>query len=230
METKTWARRGLTNHRYTVSSTSLRRWKTKGVEEAVIDQWKSKLAARREKRDAKRPAAAKLQQAEKKLQQARKMATAKAADVEASIEGIREAQASHAKACEELREAQALVAEREAERSAIAATLAERAGPEQLDPRKIAEQLRVRLVVRDGDRQLVVDGICERVVYGLVVAHVDGVVVVEQRISSPADPGAVTDAASAFRVVQDHVTSVFRHEDLASALAATELTEADLVE
>ena len=45
----------------------------------------------------------------------------------------------------------------------------------------------------------------------------------------PDDPGAVTNAASAFRVVHDHVTSVFRHEDLASALAATELTEADLV-
>ena len=34
--------------------------------------------------------------------------------------------------------------------------------------------------------------------------------------------------ASAFRVVHDHVTSVFRHPDLASALAATELTEKDL--
>jgi hypothetical protein len=31
-------------------------------------------------------------------------------------------------------------------------------------------------------------------------------------------------------VVHDHVTSVFRHDDLASALAATELTEADLVD
>ncbi|HEY9267165.1 MAG TPA: nuclear transport factor 2 family protein, partial [Mycobacterium sp.] len=35
-------------------------------------------------------------------------------------------------------------------------------------------------------------------------------------------------AASAFRVVRDHVTSMFRHDDLAAALAATELTEADL--
>ncbi|MDT5283520.1 MAG: hypothetical protein QOJ20_4715, partial [Mycobacterium sp.] len=34
--------------------------------------------------------------------------------------------------------------------------------------------------------------------------------------------------ASAFRVVRDHVTSVFRHPDLASALAATDLTENDL--
>ena len=37
-----------------------------------------------------------------------------------------------------------------------------------------------------------------------------------------------TTAASAFRVVHDHITSVFRHDDLASALAATELTEKDL--
>jgi SnoaL-like domain len=35
--------------------------------------------------------------------------------------------------------------------------------------------------------------------------------------------------AVAFRVVRDHVTSVFRHPDLATALAATELTEKDLV-
>lgn len=53
----------------------------------------------------------------------------------------------------------------------------------------------------------------------------EGVVVVEQHITS-AD-GALT-AASAFRVVHDHVTSVFRHPDLASALAATELSEEDL--
>jgi uncharacterized membrane protein YgcG len=58
----------------------------------------------------------------------------------------------------------------------------------------------------------------------------DGVVVVEQEISSRDDPGAVTTAASAFRVVRDHVTAVFRHEDLASALSATELTAADLVD
>jgi ketosteroid isomerase-like protein len=58
----------------------------------------------------------------------------------------------------------------------------------------------------------------------------DGIVVVEQKISSPDDSGAGTTAASAFRVVRDHVTSVFRHEDLASALAATDLTETDLVD
>ncbi|GFG73577.1 nuclear transport factor 2 family protein [Mycobacterium botniense] len=55
-----------------------------------------------------------------------------------------------------------------------------------------------------------------------------GVVVVEQKITGP--QGASTTAASAFRVVHDQVTSVFRHENLASALAATELTEADRVD
>src|SRR6185312_4143888 len=58
---------------------------------------------------------------------------------------------------------------------------------------------------------------------GRMYVH-DGVVVVEQRGKT----GETT--ASAFRVVHDKVTSVFRHRDLASALAATELTEADLVE
>ena len=46
----------------------------------------------------------------------------------------------------------------------------------------------------------------------------DGVVVAEER-----DGKAV-----AFRVVHDHVTSVFRHADLDAALAATDLTEEDL--
>jgi hypothetical protein len=59
---------------------------------------------------------------------------------------------------------------------------------------------------------------------GRIYVH-DGVVVVEQRVASGA---AEATAASAFRVVHDHVTSVFRHGDLASALAATELTEKDL--
>ena len=54
----------------------------------------------------------------------------------------------------------------------------------------------------------------------------DGVVVVEQRIVSVT--GEVGAAASAFRVVHDHVSSVFRHDDLPAALAATDLTEADL--
>ena len=61
---------------------------------------------------------------------------------------------------------------------------------------------------------------------GRMYVH-DGVVVVEQKVSTP--DGGVENAAAAFRVVRDHITSVFRHEDLASALAATELTEADLV-
>lgn len=47
----------------------------------------------------------------------------------------------------------------------------------------------------------------------------DGVVVAEEQVGN----------AVAFRVVHDHVTSVFRHDDLASALAATELTAEDLV-
>jgi ketosteroid isomerase-like protein len=59
---------------------------------------------------------------------------------------------------------------------------------------------------------------------GRIYVH-DGVVVVEQQVSSTAGS---TTAAAAFRVVHDHVTSVFRHNDLASALAATELTEKDL--
>jgi ketosteroid isomerase-like protein len=62
---------------------------------------------------------------------------------------------------------------------------------------------------------------------GRIYVH-DGVVVVEQKIGHADDAGATV--ASAFRVVHDHVTSVFRHHDLASALAATELTNADLVD
>lgn len=54
----------------------------------------------------------------------------------------------------------------------------------------------------------------------------DGVVVVEQRITSVT--GETGTAASAFRVVHDKVTSMFRHADLPSALAATELGEEDL--
>ncbi|HME47796.1 nuclear transport factor 2 family protein [Mycobacterium sp.] len=62
---------------------------------------------------------------------------------------------------------------------------------------------------------------------GRMYVH-DGVVVVEQQVRTAAQPGTVSMMASAFRVVHDKVTSVFRHEDLASALAATELTEDDL--
>lgn len=54
----------------------------------------------------------------------------------------------------------------------------------------------------------------------------DGVVVVEERIT-PAG-GETSTAASAFRVVDDHVTAVFRHHDLDAALDATEMTDDDL--
>ena len=61
---------------------------------------------------------------------------------------------------------------------------------------------------------------------GQVYVH-DGVVVVDQRIVSVT--GESGPGASAFRVVDDRVTSLFRHDDLAAALAATELTDDDLV-
>jgi len=61
---------------------------------------------------------------------------------------------------------------------------------------------------------------------GQMYVH-DGVVVAELKLSGP--DGVVANAL-ALRVVHDHVTSVFRHESLASALAATELTEADAVD
>jgi hypothetical protein len=54
----------------------------------------------------------------------------------------------------------------------------------------------------------------------------DGVVVVEESITP--NSGQTSMAASVFRVVDDHVTAVFRHDDLAAALAATEMTDADL--
>ena len=56
----------------------------------------------------------------------------------------------------------------------------------------------------------------------------DGVVVVTERITPKSGAAAAGTAASAFRVVHDHVTSVFRHPDLASALAATDLADEDL--
>ncbi|TAM64131.1 nuclear transport factor 2 family protein [Mycobacterium sp.] len=64
---------------------------------------------------------------------------------------------------------------------------------------------------------------------GRMYVH-DGVVAVEQKLGSTDDPGAPTSTALTFRVVRDHVTSVFRHDSLASALAATELTESDAVD
>ena len=56
----------------------------------------------------------------------------------------------------------------------------------------------------------------------------DGVVVVSERITPNSDPGSAHTAASAFRVVADHVTAVFRHDDLSAALEATEMTDEDL--
>lgn len=56
----------------------------------------------------------------------------------------------------------------------------------------------------------------------------DGVVVVGEQITPRNGATGVRTAASAFRVVDDHVTAVFRHDDLAAALAATEMTEEDL--
>lgn len=64
---------------------------------------------------------------------------------------------------------------------------------------------------------------------GRMYVH-DGVVAVEQKLSGTDDPGAPANTALTFRVVRDHVTSVFRHDSLASALAATELTESDAVD
>ena len=59
---------------------------------------------------------------------------------------------------------------------------------------------------------------------GRMYVH-DGVVVAEL---TPA--GAGTSQGIVFRVVHDHVTAVFRHDDLDGALAATDLTEADRVD
>ena len=56
----------------------------------------------------------------------------------------------------------------------------------------------------------------------------DGVVVVAERITKKSVPSDVSTAASAFRVVHDHITSAFRHDSLAAALAATGLTDEDL--
>ncbi len=58
------------------------------------------------------------------------------------------------------------------------------------------------------------------VTVGRLFVH-DGTVVAEQAL------GDGTSVASAFRVVHDQVTSVFRHDDLAAALAATDLCEDD---
>ncbi|BBY98920.1 nuclear transport factor 2 family protein [Mycolicibacterium fallax] len=56
---------------------------------------------------------------------------------------------------------------------------------------------------------------------GRLFVH-DGAVVAEELLSDG------TVQASGFRVVRDQVTSVFRHRSLEEALAATDMTEADL--
>ena len=60
------------------------------------------------------------------------------------------------------------------------------------------------------------------VTVGRMSVH-DGAVVAEQTL----EDGTVE--ATAFHVVHDEVTSVFRHDDLPTALAAAELNEKDLV-
>lgn len=64
-------------------------------------------------------------------------------------------------------------------------------------------------------------GFSDTVTVGRLYVH-DGVVVAEQTLADG------STEASAFRVVHDHITSVFRHDTLAAALAATDLTEDDL--
>ncbi|GGG15660.1 hypothetical protein GCM10007304_32180 [Rhodococcoides trifolii] len=51
----------------------------------------------------------------------------------------------------------------------------------------------------------------------------DGVVVVEEAVT-----GSATEAAS-FRVVHDHITSIFRHDDIETALSSTGMTTDDAV-
>lgn len=60
---------------------------------------------------------------------------------------------------------------------------------------------------------------------GRLYVH-DGVVVAEQTMSD--GDGNTSQAAASFRVVHDHITSVFHHPSLEAALAATGLTEQDL--
>ncbi|QCB50411.1 nuclear transport factor 2 family protein [Rhodococcus sp. PAMC28707] len=57
----------------------------------------------------------------------------------------------------------------------------------------------------------------------------DGVVVVEESATSDDESAGTTMEAASFRVVHDHVTSIFRHTDLESALSATGMSESDRV-
>lgn len=65
-----------------------------------------------------------------------------------------------------------------------------------------------------------------RVTAGMGRMYVHHGIVVVELLPVGADPVE----AAAFRVVHDHVTSVFRHDDLDAALTATDLTEADLID
>ncbi|GGC74352.1 hypothetical protein GCM10011410_29530 [Hoyosella rhizosphaerae] len=69
----------------------------------------------------------------------------------------------------------------------------------------------------------------ESYVPGRIYAH-DGVVVVEEKIFHGASEKDVIKGASAFRVVDDQVTSMFRHATIEDALAATGLRESDRVD
>jgi len=57
----------------------------------------------------------------------------------------------------------------------------------------------------------------------------DGVVVVEEQAAWADKPNESRTVGTAFRVVNDQVTAVFRHDTLEEALEATDLTEKDLV-
>ena len=57
----------------------------------------------------------------------------------------------------------------------------------------------------------------------------NGVVVVEEEATQASKPGESRTVATAFRVVNDQVTAVFRHDSLEEALEATDLSERDLV-
>ncbi|MBM7459588.1 nuclear transport factor 2 family protein [Rhodococcus coprophilus] len=57
-----------------------------------------------------------------------------------------------------------------------------------------------------------------------------GIVVVEERATWAGEPGTPVDEAIAFRVVDDQVVMVVRHDNLEEAFEATGLSEADLYE
>ena len=57
----------------------------------------------------------------------------------------------------------------------------------------------------------------------------DGVIVVEEQATWASAPDQPKTVATAFRVVNDQVTTVFRHDTLEEALEATDLSEKDLV-